>query len=328
MSTPTSTSPVDEDRAELRPRRRLLRGLPWLVLRQHRIALIYVLGLSVLGTLAILYQRHEMAGALDAAGWPGKEVRYAVEDTRGYGYIVALLGGIPLILAFFVGAPLISADQENGTAQLVTTQSVTRRQWIVAKLGFAYGLALVCGVMLSAAFTWWWEPHRAFFSSKWVEGTIFDSTGPVLPALLLFTTALGVTVGVVVRRLLPAMVVTFLFTVVTQFVWDELRVELGSTRMFTYPLDSELPSRFDESYEVDRWVGNAKGDLFGWGTCAEATDEAQNACIAKHGIINNVIEYLDYDQMAAMQWTAAGILLAGTALLTGFVLWRVSARPL
>lgn len=324
MSTATRTGAP----AEPTLRRRLLRGLPWLVVRQHRMALAYVLGLSVLGTLAIVYQRHEMAGALGAAGWPGKEVIYTVEDARGYGYITALLGGMPLILAFFVGAPLISADQENGTAQLVTTQSVPRRQWLIAKLGFAYGLALVCGVMLSTAFTWWWQPHRAFFSSKWVEGTVFDSTGPVLPALLLFTTALGVTVGVVVRRLLPALVVTFLLTVVTQFVWDELRVTLGSTRMFTYPLGTELPPRFGESYEVDRWVGNAKGDLFGWGTCAEATDEAQNACIAKHGIVDNVIEYLDYDQMAAMQWTAAGVLLAGTALLTGFVLWRVSARPL
>lgn len=323
-----STRTLTENPAELLPRRRLLRGLPWLVVRQHRIALAYVLGLCVLGTLAILYQRHEMTGALDAAGWPGKEVRYAVEDTRGYGYIVSLLGGIPLILAFFVGAPLISADQENGTAQLVTTQSVTRRQWIVAKLGFAYGLALVCGVMLSAAFTWWWEPHRAFFSTRWVEGTIFDSTGPVLPALLLFTTAIGITVGVLVRRLLPAMVVTFLCTVVAQFVWDEVRIKLGSTQMFTYPMDTELPARFADSYEVDRWVGNADGQLFGWGTCAEATDKAQNACIAKHGIVNDVIEYLDPDQMAAMQWTGAGILLAGTALLTAFVLWRVSRRPL
>ncbi|NEE55379.1 ABC transporter permease, partial [Streptomyces sp. SID8455] len=81
-------------------------------------------------------------------------------------------------------------------------------------------------------------------------------------------------------------------------------------------------------YEVDRWVGNANGELFGWGTCAEATEKAQNACIKEHGIINSVIEYIDYDQMAAMQWTAAGILLAGTAILTAFVLWRVSRRPL
>ncbi|MER8196986.1 ABC transporter permease subunit [Streptomyces microflavus] len=323
-----STSTLTETPAGLRPRRRLLRGLPWLVVRQHRTALACILGLTVLGALWIVYQRHELVQLLDAAGWPEKEVRHAVDDTRGYGYTTALLGGLPLLLALFIGAPLIAGDRENGTVQLVTTQSVTRRQWLIAKLGLAYTLALVSGLVLSAVFTWWWEPHRSFFLSQWIEGPVFDNTGPVLPAMLLFMTAAGITIGTLVRRVLPAMVVTFLFTVMAGFVWDEFRVLLGSTRMFTYPLDTELPARFAESYEVDRWVGNAKGELFGWGTCAEATEKAQNACMKEHGIINSVIEYIDYDQMAAMQWTAAGILLAGTAILTAFVLWRVSRRPL
>ncbi|MEW2066370.1 ABC transporter permease [Streptomyces sp. NPDC007346] len=324
MSTPTTT-----DRpAELQPRRRLLRGLPWLVVRQHRTALSCVLALTVLGALWILYQRHELVQMLDAAGWPEKEVDHWVDDSRGYSHIAALLSGVPLVLAVFIGAPLIAGDRESGTAQLVTTQSVTRLRWLIAKLGLLYPLALVCGLMLSAAFTWWWEPHRSLFSTPWAEGPVFDNTGPVLPAILLFMAATGVTIGVLVRRVLPAMVVTFLFTVAAQFVWDEIRIRLASPRMFTYPLDAELPDRFSDAYELDRWVGNAKGELFGWGTCAEATDQAQDACIAKHGIINNVVEYLGYDQMAAMQWTAAGLLLAGTALLTAFVLWRVSRRPL
>ncbi|WP_433399468.1 ABC transporter permease [Streptomyces sp. CA-146814] len=323
-----STRTLTENPAELRPRRGLLRGLPWLVVRQHRTALACVLGIAVLGTLWIVYQRYETVQLLDARGWPEKEVRYSVDESRGYGYISSLLSGLPLILAVFVGAPLIAADRENGTAQLVTTQSVSRSQWLISKLGFAYTLALVCGLLLSAAYTWWWQPHRSLFFTKWVEGPIFDNTGPVLPALLLFMTAAGITIGVLLRRLVPAMAVALAFTAVFSYLWDEIRLRLGSTQMFTYPMDTELPARFDESYEVDRWVGNAKGELFGWGTCAEATDEAQNACIAKHGIVNDVIEYLDYDQMAAMQWTGAGILLAGTALLTAFVLWRVSRRPL
>ncbi|MFF2718379.1 ABC transporter permease [Streptomyces sp. NPDC058011] len=323
-----STRTLTENPTELRPRRRLLRGLPWLVVRQHRTALASVLALTVFGVLWIVYQRHEMLQLVQAAGWPEKEVRYAVDDSRGYGVIASLLSGLPLILAVFVGAPLIAGDRENGTAQLVTTQSVTRRQWLVAKLAFAYGLALVCGLVLSAAFTWWWQPHRSLFYTKWIEGPIFDNTGPVLPALLLFVTAMGITVGVLLRRLVPAMAVTLAFMAISAYVWDEIRMRLGPTQMFTYPKDTELPARFAESYEVDRWVGNADGQLFGWGTCAEATDEAQNACIAKHGIVNDVIEYLDHDQMAAMQWTGAGILLAGTAVLTAFVLWRVSRRPL
>ncbi|RPK93719.1 ABC transporter permease [Streptomyces sp. ADI98-10] len=326
MSTTVTEKPIEPEAGS---RRGLLHGLPWLVVRQHRTALVCVLGLTLLCALWIVYERHELIQLLDARGWPEKDAGQPLENHRGYEYITSILGGLPLILAVFIGAPLIAGDQENGTAQLVTTQSVTRRQWLIAKLALAYTLALVSGLVLSALFTWWWKPYRSVFLSEWIDGVIFDNTGPVLPAFLLFLTAAGVTIGVLVRRVLPAMVVTFLFTAITtMFVWDEVRVRLGSTQMFTYPLDGELPDRFAESYEVDRWVGSADGTLYGWGTCAEATEKAQNACIREHGIVNSVIEYLDYSQMAAMQWTAAGLLLAGTALLTAITLWRVSRRPL
>ncbi|MFG3406815.1 ABC transporter permease [Streptomyces sp. NPDC048142] len=328
MSTTLTEKPTTPE-PEPGPRRRLLHGLPWLVVRQHRTALVCVLGLTLLCAALIVYERHEMVQLLDAKGWPEKSAGDPLQNDRGYGYITSVLGGLPLILAVFIGAPLIAGDQENGTAQLVTTQSVTRRQWLIAKLGLAYTLALVSGLVLSALFTWWWKPYRSVFLSDWIDGVIFDNTGPVLPASLLFLTAAGVTIGVLVRRVLPAMVVTFLFTAMTtMYVWTELRVHLGSTRMFTYPMDTELPARFDEAYEVERWVGSADGTLYGWGTCAEATEKAQNACIEEHGIVNDVIEYLDYSQMATMQWTAAGLLLAATALLTALTLWRVSRRPL
>ncbi|MCI4040500.1 ABC transporter permease [Streptomyces sp. TRM75563] len=324
MSTTLTDKP-----SEISSGRRLLRGMPWLVVRQHRVALACVLGLTLLTSLWILYERNELVQLLDAKGWPEKDAGQPMENNRGYNYITSIINGLPLILAVFIGAPLIAGDQENGTAQLVTTQSVTRRQWLIAKLGLAYTLALVSGLVLSVLFTWWWKPYRSVFLSEWIDGVIFDNTGPVLPAFLLFLTAAGITIGVLVRRVLPAMVVTFLFTAITtMFVWDEVRVRLGSTQMFTYPLDSELPARFGEAYEMDRWVGSADGTLYGWGTCAEATEKAQNACIKEHGIVNNVIEYLDYSQMASMQWAAAGLLLAGTALLTAFTLWRVSRRPL
>ncbi|MFI5654593.1 ABC transporter permease [Streptomyces anulatus] len=323
MSTTLTEKPVETDSG-----RRLLRGMPWLVVRQHRVALVCVLGLTLVASLLIAYGRSELVNLLDAKGWPEKDAGQPMENNRVYEYVGSILGGLPLILAVFIGAPLIAGDQENGTAQLVTTQSATRRQWLIAKLGLAYTLALVSGVVLSALFTWWWKPYRSVFLSDWIDGAIFDNTGPVLPAFLLFFTAAGITIGTLIRRVLPAMVVTFLFTAITtMFVWDEIRVRLGDTQIFTYPMGTELPARYAEAYEVDRWVGSADGTLYGWGTCAEATEKAQNACIKEHGIVNDVIEYLDYSQMAAMQWTAAGILLTGTALLTAFTLWRVTRRP-
>ncbi|MER5983217.1 ABC transporter permease [Streptomyces sp. NPDC001787] len=318
---------LTDSRTERADRPRMLRGLSWLVVRQHRAALASVLALVLLCSALIVYQRAELIQLLDDAGWPAKP---APEQPLGdqYNYLSTLLGALPVILAVFFGAPLIAADQEQGTAQLATTQSVTRLRWLTVKIAWCLAVAVAAGAVLSALFTWWWEPYRSVFPSTWVEGSIFDNTGPVLPALCLFLTAAGITIGVLLRRVLASMVVTFVFSAAVQILWGELRLHLAPTHLFTYPLDSELPARFAESYEVDRWVASADGTLYGWGSCAETTEKATAACLKGKGIVNSVIEYLDYDQMAAMQWTGAGILIAGTALLTAFTLRRVSRRPL
>ncbi|MFF8716885.1 ABC transporter permease [Streptomyces sp. NPDC015184] len=320
-----STTQPETPRTERAPRPRLLHGLNWLVVRQHRAALLSLLGATVLGSIWLVYERSRMKDVLASAG-SGREL--ANFDSDGVALVISALGALPLLLAVFIGAPLIAGDQEQGTAQLVTTQSVSRLRWVTTKIAWVYGAVLVTGAVLSAVFTWWWKPDRSVFSYDWSSGSIFDSTGPVLPALCLFLTAAGITIGALVRRLLPAMATTLFFAWALGVFWDEMIVNLAPTRTLVYPLNADMPAQLDESMEVDRWIGSADGQLYGWGLCAESTEKASDACIEKHGIVNNVYEYLGFDQMPAMQWTGAGILLAGTVVLTAFVLWRVSRRPL
>ncbi|MFE7464074.1 ABC transporter permease [Streptomyces sp. NPDC057499] len=324
MSTTLTETPRTGDT----PKRRLLRGPSWLVTRQHRGALLTLLGAAVLGPIWIVYERSRMKDVLEAAGWPDKNVMSMDFDSDGVNLIISALGALPLLLAVFVGAPLIAGDKEHGTAQLVTTQSVSRGRWVAAKLAWIYGAVLVTAVVLSAVFTWWWKPLRAVFPYDWSSGSIFDITGPVLPALCLFLTAAGITMGVLVRRVLPAMAATLFLSWAFGVFWDEMIVKLASTRTLVYPLQDDMPARLNDALEVDRWVGSADGHLYGWGLCAKTTEKASDACIKEHGIVNNVYEYLEYNQMAGMQWLGAGLLLAGTAVLTAFVLWRVSRRPL
>ncbi|MFE5093076.1 ABC transporter permease [Streptomyces sp. NPDC056638] len=310
------------------PGPRPLRGLNWLVVRQHRAALLTVLAVMVLGSIWIAYQRGRMSQTLEAAGWPEKELAQPTFASTGLSLTVTALSALPVILAVFLGAPLIAGDQEHGTAQLVTTQSVSRRRWLTTKLLWCYAAVVVSGAVLSAFFTWWWKPYRSVFPSLWPDGPVFDNTGPVLPALCLFLTAAGITIGLLLRRVLASMLVTFVFAAIVEVVWGEMRTYLAPSRMLTYPLDGDMPARLNESHELDRWVGSADGHLYGWGLCAKTTEAASDACIKEHGIVNNVVEYLGYDQMASMQWTGAGILLAATAVLTVFTLWRVSRSPL
>ncbi|MEU6016424.1 ABC transporter permease subunit [Streptomyces sp. NPDC047515] len=323
-----SATPTDTSRTDRTPGTRLLRGVHWLVARQHRAALLTLLALMVLGSIWLAYQRGRMGDQLAALGWPDKDLAQPTFSSTAVDLTLTGLSSLPVVLAVFLGAPLIATDQEHGTAQLVTTQSVSRRRWLTVKLAWCYAAVVLSGAVLSAFFTWWWKPYRSVFSSLWWDGAIFDSTGPVLPALCLFLTAVGVTVGMLLRRVLTSMAVTFLVTVFVGIVWDRMLAHLAPSRILTYPLEGDMPARLNESYEVDRWVGSADGHLYGWGLCAKTTEAASNACVKEHGIVNNVYKYLGYDQMQAMQWTGAGILLAATVVLTAFALWRISRSPL
>ncbi|MFI8874067.1 ABC transporter permease [Streptomyces sp. NPDC055243] len=307
----------------------LLHGLTWLVLRQHRTTTWIVVALVVLGAGAIVYERGEMADMLAGLGWPDKDVSLTTSP-RSYDYIAEALGALPVVLAVFIGAPLIASDQEHGTAQLVTTQSVPRRRWLAAKLAWCLSLVLLSTLVLSTLFFWWWEPYRALLLSEWLSGSVFDNTGPMLVALSLFLTISGIAIGMLLRRVLPAMLATFLFALVVQVAWGEFRGRLATPRLITWPLNADTPGIVNSSsvVETDRWVGTADGQLYGWGICAEPTEKATNACIKDHGIVNNVVEYFGYDQMPGMQWTGAALLLGGTAAVAVFVLWWASRRPL
>ncbi|MFD7621762.1 ABC transporter permease [Streptomyces sp. NPDC059802] len=308
----------------------MLHGLNWLVVRQHRASILAVLAMIVLGSIWIVHYRGQMHDLLTAAGWPDKPLAAGEVYPPGYDYAVNALSVLPVVLAVFVGAPLISADQENGTAQLVTTQSVSRRRWLTSKLFWSYLLVIVCATVISAFFTWWWKPYHDLMPHQWFDGPVFDNTGPMLPAFCLFLTAAGITIGLLVRRVLMSMVVTFVFAVAVETVWSPLRQFLGSPRMTSYPLDAEAPSKLDNTWELDRWISDSDGRLFGWGHCTTKmpTEAAHDACIKENGIVDNVVKYLGYDQMSAMQWTGAGFLLLATVALTAFTLWRASRRPL
>ncbi|MBM7167672.1 ABC transporter permease [Streptomyces sp. G44] len=305
----------------------LLHGVTWLVVRQHRTALWLIAAVTLLGAATIVHQRGEMASTLDRLGWPGKDV-HLPSSPEGFQFVSQALGALPVILGVFLGAPLIAGDQEHGTAHLVTTQSVPRRRWLAAKLIGCLSAVLVSTAVLGALFTWWWEPYREVLPADWMQGEVFDATGPMPAAHSLFLTACGIAIGMLLRRALPAMTVTFFFSVAVELAWGEFRDRLATPRLFTYPLNADDPAFLDQAVETDRWIGTADGQLFGWGTCAEQTERATDACVKEHGIVNNVVEYFGYDQMPGMQWTGAGLLLGGTAVVAVFILWRATRRPL
>ncbi|MER0443820.1 ABC transporter permease [Streptomyces sp. Edi4] len=328
MSTLTrAAAPQEQTRAG----RLRLRGLAWLMVRQHRPALLTCAAAVLIGTLWMIHERGTALDTLHAAGWPAKS-RDALDGPtvqrldNSFGDAARYLGYLPFLFGVFIGAPLIASDQEHGITRLVSTQSVPRTRWLLWKLGFALTLAVVTTGVLGGVFGWWWRAVRPVVSSNWFDGSVFDNSLPVLTALTLFTTSLGIVIGVLARRAVTAMVLTLIATAAALLVGDYLKPRLAAPRRVAFPLDGAHPAVLSDAVQVDQWVGTSSGKVYGWGTCVN--DAAPEACRAKLGIVNSVWDYLGPDQMVPLQWTAAGLLFGASVLLVALVVWRVRRRAL
>ncbi|GHH76280.1 transporter [Streptomyces sulfonofaciens] len=309
-----------------------LSGLTWLVWRQHRAGFWTLLAATALSLAWIAYQRAGLVHHLTAEGWPGSSPDRWLEGMAPYSAALQKvaygLGFIPVLLGVFLGAPLLAGDLENGTAKLVASQSVSPGRWLATKLGISALVVIVCTSALSAAFGWWWGPVRNESTVLgWSEGSAFDNTGPVPVALALFTLMGGVAIGMLLRRTLASMVVTFLFAVAVQVVWQYERLNLGQvvTVNTTKGVSTDAFPRLPHAaLQIDQSYVSGSGETFGWSTCVHAS--SQQACLKKLDIVGWSVDYLPISQMSGMQWFGASVLLALTAAVTAFVFIRCRKR--
>jgi hypothetical protein len=130
--------------------------------------------------------------------------------------VVNLTVAVPLLLGLFWGAPLIAKDLEDGTHNLAWTQGVTRRHWLRTNVVWVLLAAALWGAVIAALVSWWRGPENAL-------GTRFDAfdvQGFVPVAYALFAVALGLGVGSLFRRVLPAIATTL-------GIFVALRVAIG-----------------------------------------------------------------------------------------------------
>ncbi|MEV6654065.1 ABC transporter [Streptomyces sp. NPDC051219] len=319
-STASPASPI----ATRGPR---LSGVTWLIWRQHRAAYWTLLAATALSVAWIVYQRAGLMEHLTAHGWPdsasGKWLEGMGPHTAMFVKVGFGLGFIPILLGVFLGAPLLAGDLENGTAKLVTSQSVSPVRWLAAKLGVSALVVVVCTVALSLQFGRWWGPVKNETTVLgWETGAAFDNTGPVPVALALFTVVGGVAIGMVLRRALIAMVVTFTFAVAVQVVWAYFRLDLGNIVTVTTNKGINVPSpRLPHgAMQIDQSYVTGAGETLGWSTCAhEASEKARDACVQKADIVGWSVDYLPISQMSGMQWFGASILFALTAAVAVFI---------
>jgi len=131
--------------------------------------------------------------------------------------VTAVVLVLPALVGLFWGAPLIARELEAGTHRLVWNQSITRTRWLAVKLGITGLAAMTATGLGSLTVTWWSSPiDKTAIQFPRMAPLLFASRGIAPIGYAAFAFALGVTVGMLVRRTVPAMAITLAIFVAAQ----------------------------------------------------------------------------------------------------------------
>ncbi|SDK88044.1 ABC transporter permease subunit [Streptomyces indicus] len=154
--------------------------------------------------------------------------------------VSGLLLLLPALIGLFWGAPLVARELETGTFRMAWTQSVRRTRWLAAKVALVGLAAMAAAGIGTLAVTWWASPldKSAVDSYPRLEAIVFATRGIVPVGYAAFAFALGVTVGMLVRRALPAMALTLAVFALVQiamptFVRPQLAEPVTTTSAFS-----------------------------------------------------------------------------------------------
>jgi hypothetical protein len=144
-----------------------------------------------------------------------------------YALCLGLMFVTPAVIGVFWGAPLITREIEARTLRLAWNQSVTHTRWLTWKLGMTGLAAVATAGLLSLMVTWWSGPADSALEVPYGHRLSLQRLAPVLFATraiapvgyAAFAFALGVLLGVVLRRTVPAMAATLGAFVAVQFIW-------------------------------------------------------------------------------------------------------------
>jgi hypothetical protein len=266
----------------------------------------------------------------------------------------------PAVIGLFWGAPLIARELETGTAALAWNQSVTRSRWLAVKLtvGGLAAMAITEGLSLMQA--WWAAPiGRAVghggggnnLAMGRFSSLVFATHGITPLGYAAFGFALGVTVGALIRRTVPAMAVTLAIFAAIQIampLWirpnlfpaehtvipvaslDNISLQQGGLNGSSFNLGTQdLPGQ-PGAWLLSSVAINAAGQATHI-TPAACTGQLGNDvgalldCLASHGI-REAISYQPASRYWAFQWTETAIYLALALGMAGYCFWRLNRR--
>jgi hypothetical protein len=321
----------------------------WLTWRLQRAELI-LLGLMFTGLSGLLVLTHSDVVALSklrsGESCPGVFVDSKGNCTVKTSWLYQLVDGVlpflnflPLIAAVLLALPIV-AELENGSYRLAWTQGITRDRWTRVKFGVLLAGGVAFAAIFALTFEWWSSPDDGLRGR--LDKNDFDFRGLVPVGHSIFAIGLMLAIGCVIRRPVPAIVISAI-----AYVGIRLPFILWIRERLISPLTKEVPVLNDP-------VGNA-GPVFNkglsagdwqlswfWRTSAgERINESQleqlcpppsipgrdslQTCIEQHGLTQYVTYHPD-SRYWSFQLIETGIFLGVGLALIGFAAWWVMRR--
>jgi hypothetical protein len=276
-----------------------------------------------------------------------------VDTFLGKFSILSALGSLlviaPALVGIFWGAPLVAREYEAGTHQLAWTQSVSRTRWLSVKLATVGTLALGLTALTSLAFTWW-SSSRDRLGSR-LTPDAFNQRGIVPIAYVAFALVLGVAIGSVVRRVLPAMALKLLVVVVALFgtqrwirphLFEPIEVRYATYSFYT----DEPPDRIatDHGWMLSNKTLDGGGhvlspagelsDVRAAELCGVPPSQLDGAdakrllddCGRRLGLVD-VVKIHPADRFWPMQTAESALFAAATLPLLAFCFWKLRRAP-
>jgi ABC-type transport system involved in multi-copper enzyme maturation permease subunit len=341
----------------------------WLTWRQFRLQALILVG--AVAVLAIFLAATGPGLADDYQQYAGsflKQIQFDKINTYLYTVSQVLLYAAPPVIGAFWGAPLIARELEAGTHRLVWNQSITRTRWLVTKLAVTGLGAIVVTGLLSLAVTWWSDPIDEAIGTGQAAGVfnvprllppVFGARGVVPIGYAAFAFALGVAVGLVVRRSVVAIAITLAAVIAVQvlspmLLRPHLMTPVKATVIVTTenmrglqlsgPEENPTVMRIEAKLEGEgNWklsehtvnsAGQAQKTLPSYvaecGPPPPNLDTAtprppMSSCfqrLADEGY-RQQISYQPANRFWDLQWRETGVFVALAFLLVGFSFWRI-----
>jgi hypothetical protein len=241
MTTLTVATPLGTDaNSQQLPWRRMA----WVAWRHHRIALgtvtVFLGALAVWLWIVGLQLHHAYAAAIDchpAGSTVCSELILSFRVTGGVLKGGFVLQPLPALIGAFVGPQVLARELETGTFRYAWTQGFGRWRWTLAKLVLlAVAVTTIAGAF-SVLVSWYYRPYlihgRLYDPTSALPHWLFDLRGVAFATWTLTAFAMGALAGMLIRRVVPAIVATLAcYTALAVVVGDVLHADYQAASHF------------------------------------------------------------------------------------------------